>query len=117
MITSSNNNNLRTCLPQAGNERMRKLRNTWPSFYFHLLVFAAISSFQLYFLPAVSAQSTEKEKEILAMSAGFGVLTFHGDVGKSSLVGSYSYIRSGISFSVEKTLNRNLVLSLSLLKG
>jgi len=59
----------------------------------------------------------DKQKEIIAVGAGAGVLTFHGDVGKSALVGNYSYIRSAFSLSVEKYFNRNFSLSLNLLKG
>ncbi|TAL58884.1 MAG: hypothetical protein EPN85_10505 [Bacteroidetes bacterium] len=58
-----------------------------------------------------------REKEIIAFSSGYGVLTFHGDVGKGSLVGAYSYIRSGFSFSIEKYFNKSFSLSLNLMKG
>ena len=74
-------------------------------FFFCLLVFVC-NSF-----------SQTKEKEILAFSLGSGVLTFHGDVGSNSLVGSYSFIRTGFSFSVEKYFNKNFLLSLSALRG
>ena len=63
----------------------------------------------------LSAQS--KEREVIALSAGTGVLTFHGDVGSNSLVGAYSFIRSGISISAEKYFNKNFALSLNFLKG
>jgi hypothetical protein len=71
-------------------------------------------------LPAADSFSQDyrdKQKEIIAIGAGAGVLTFHGDVGKGSLVGDYSYIRSAFSLSVEKQINRNFSLSLNLLKG
>lgn len=59
----------------------------------------------------------QKEKEIIAVSAGIGALTFHGDVGNNSLVGAYSFMRSGSSFSIEKQVAGNFVLSLNLLRG
>lgn len=71
-------------------------------------------------LPAVysfSQDYTDKQKEIIAVEVGTGVLTFHGDVGKGSLVGDYSYIRSAFSLSAEKYLNRNFAVSLNFLKG
>ena len=61
--------------------------------------------------------SQKKEKEIIAISAGTGVLTFHGDVGGSSVVGAYSFIRSGFNISAEKYFNKNFALSLNMLKG
>jgi hypothetical protein len=82
------------------------------------------SSFVLLFacclLPAAccfSQDYKDKQKEIIAVGAGTGVLTFHGDVGKGSLVGAYSDIRSAFSLSLEKYLNRNFALSFNLLKG
>lgn len=63
------------------------------------------------------SQSTSGEKEIIGVSAGAGVITFHGDVGSNSLVGAYSFIRGGASYSLEKSFNRNFSVSLSLLKG
>jgi hypothetical protein len=59
----------------------------------------------------------KKEKEIIAIGAGMGILTFHGDVGKNSIVGDYSYIRSGFSFSIEKYLTPHFSLSANMLKG
>ena len=83
--------------------------------------------YSLYFFPffffftvsvsLLHAQLKTQEKEIVAVSAGYGVLTFHGDVGGSSLVGAYSFIRNGFSLSAEKKLNRNFLVSLNLLKG
>ncbi|OHB71135.1 MAG: hypothetical protein A2W17_08175 [Planctomycetes bacterium RBG_16_41_13] len=58
-----------------------------------------------------------QQKEIVAISAGAGALTFHGDVGSNSLVGAYSFMRSGYSFSIEKKAGNNFALSLNLLKG
>lgn len=64
-----------------------------------------------------SQDGERKEKEVIAFSAGAGVLTFHGDVGKGSLVGAYSFIRGGYSFAVEKYLKKNISLSLNVLTG
>lgn len=63
------------------------------------------------------SQTPSKQKELIAVSAGAGVLTFNGDVGSSSLVGSYSFIRGGYSFSAEKYFNKNIGLSLHLMNG
>ena len=63
------------------------------------------------------ALAQRKEKEIIAVSAGAGALTFHGDVGSNSIVGAYSFIRSGYSFSIEKYFNKHFALSLNMLKG
>ncbi len=68
-------------------------------------------------LISVFAFSQTKEKEIIAITVGEGVLTFHGDVGSNSLVGAYSFIRRGFSFSAEKHFNKNFALSLNVLKG
>lgn len=57
------------------------------------------------------------KKEVVAFSAGTGVLTFHGDVGSNSLVGAYSFIRSGYSLSLEKHLNKNISLAFNFLTG
>lgn len=58
-----------------------------------------------------------KQKEIIAVSAGAGALTFHGDVGSNALVGAYSFMRSGYSFAIEKKLGSSFAVSLNLLKG
>ena len=76
------------------------------------LVFTICLLFSFY-----TSFSQSKEKEIIAFNAGAGVLTFHGDVGSNSLVGSYSFIRRGIYFSGEKYFSKNFSLSLNLLKG
>jgi len=79
-----------------------------------------IGAIILLFLPLGLGQqlfSQSKSKEIIAVSAGTGALTFYGDVGNNSLVGAYSFMRSGYSFSIEKYLSSNFALSLNLLKG
>ena len=81
------------------------MRNIHSSFLTSCLLVATSFSF-----------SQNKEKEIIALNAGAGVLTFHGDVG-SSFVGAYSYIRRGFSFSAEKYFNKNFSLSLGFLGG
>ncbi len=58
-----------------------------------------------------------KERDIIAVTAGIGVLTFQGDVGSNSVVGSYSYIRPGFSVSLEKNINKNFSISLNFLQG
>jgi len=64
------------------------------------------------------AQSSEnKERELIALSGGVGVLSFHGDVGSNSLVGAYSFIRSGYAFSIDKYLGSRVSLSVDFLKG
>lgn len=69
------------------------------------------------FATAFSQNDSRKEREVIALSAGAGVLTFHGDVGKASLVGAYSFIRGGYSFAVEKHFNKNFAISLNFLQG
>ena len=69
------------------------------------------------FASAFSQDGERKEKEVIAFSAGAGVLTFHGDVGKGSIVGAYSFIRAGYSFSIEKYFSKNFALSLNVLTG
>src|SRR3954467_7470342 len=82
------------------------------------MLFRSFFILTLLFVPRfVLFGQDSKEKEVIALSAGGGVLTFHGDVGKSSLVGAYSFIRSGFSFSVEKYFNKNFALSLNVLNG
>src|ERR1051325_8090423 len=77
---------------------------------FSLLIFLLSGSGLLLSQPG-------KQKELFAVNAGAGVLTFHGDVGKSTLVGSYSFIRSGYSLSAEKYFSKNFSVSLGLLNG
>lgn len=77
-----------------------------------LIVYCLLFPFNSY-----SQERKDDEKEIIAVGAGAGILTFYGDVGKGSLVGSYSTIRGAFSVSVEKQLHRNFSLSLNLLKG
>lgn len=73
--------------------------------------------FMLFFImPVVYAQNI-RQKEIVAISAGAGVLTFHGDVGHNSLAGAYSFIRGGTFCSLEKYFGRNFSASLTFLKG
>ena len=59
----------------------------------------------------------DEKEEVIAISAGSGVLTFHGDVGTNSLVGAYSFIRGGYSISADKFFGKNFSASLSLLQG
>ncbi len=86
------------------------------------LQFVIRGSFLFFFClafiaPLLSQDYKKKEKEIIAVDGGLGVLTFHGDVGSNSLVGQYSFIRSGFSFAIEKYFNRHFSLSADLLKG
>jgi len=51
--------------------------------------------------------SQDEPKHILSVSAGAGVLTFNGDIGKGKDVSSYSYVRGGYTFSLEKRFAKN----------
>ncbi len=77
-----------------------------------LFVFFLMSVFYSF-----SQDSKDQPKEIIAIGAGAGVLTFHGAVGEKSLVGAYTDIRSAYSISAEKNLNKYFSLSLNFLKG
>src|ERR1039458_6163595 len=77
-----------------------------------LFVFFLMSVFYSF-----SQDGKDQPKEIIAIGAGAGVLTFHGDVGGKSLVGAYTDIRSAYSISAEKNLNKYFSLSLNFLKG
>lgn len=56
--------------------------------------------------------------DVLSISAGAGVLTFNGDVGKGKDVSAYTYIRGGYTFSVEKRfMNGWLGASLNAMTG
>lgn len=59
----------------------------------------------------------DEKKEVIALSAGSGVLTFHGDVGTNSLVGAYSFIRGGYSISADKYFGKKFCASLGMLQG
>ena len=55
---------------------------------------------------------------ILSLSAGLGVLTFNGDIGKGKDVTSYSYVRGGYSFNVEKRFAKDWIgASLNVMTG
>lgn len=61
---------------------------------------------------------SEKTKGILAITAGGGILTFIGDVGKGKDVSSYTYIRGGYYLNIEKRLaNEWLGVSLTAMTG
>lgn len=77
------------------------------------------SSFISLFIFPFSEQcfSQNKEKEIIAVNAGAGILTFHGNVGGSSLVGAFGYIRGGRSFYAEKYFGKNFALSFGGMRG
>ena len=83
-----------------------------------LIQYSTLPSFLLLICINTFAQTEKpKEKDIVAVTVGAGVLTFQGDVGSSSLVGSYSYIRPGFSFALEKNINKNFIVSLNFLQG
>jgi len=71
----------------------------------------------IVFSPCLSQSNKPSEKEVIAISMGAGILTFHGDVGENSQAGPYSFIRSGFDLSIEKHLNKNIAVSLNFLKG
>lgn len=82
----------------------------------NIFLFSPLILYLLWFVPMAHTQPSS-QKEIVAISGGVGVLTFHGDVGHNSLAGVYSFIRGGSSYSLEKYFGRNFSASLTLLKG
>src|ERR1051326_8889493 len=94
---------------------VRKIRKR--SSLFHTILFLPVMAVVTLSGVEAFSQQQNKQKEIFAIGAGAGVLTFHGDVGKGSLGSSYSFIRSGYSLSAEKFLGRNLSVSFNLLNG
>lgn len=105
MTTSSNNNASPQPSPKEREQYMVRSK-------INIIFFVFIFSF-----PWGRPGWAQQKEEIIAISAGAGVLTFHGDVGSASLVGDYSFIRSGYSFSIEKYFGNKFALSLNMLKG
>lgn len=65
---------------------------------------------------SAGAQSSA-HKELFTLRAGMGVLTFHGDIGKDASAGPYSFIRGGWDLAAERSIRKDLSISLFFLKG
>lgn len=67
---------------------------------------------------SVSSFSQDELKDIASVSAGGGVLTFSGDIGKGKNVSAYTYIKSGYLLNIEKRFAKNFVgASLNIMLG
>lgn len=83
---------------------------------------ACFLSFFLFFLAIlVSVETSFSQEEtpgILSVSAGMGVFTFNGDIGKGKDVSKYTYIRGGYLLNVEKRFAKDwLGASLNVVTG
>ncbi len=79
-------------------------------------IFTYISIFLLTFSTDLFSQ--DEHKNVLAITAGAGVLTFNGDVGKGKDVSAYTYTRGGYNLNIEKLFVKNkLSASINILSG
>ena len=71
----------------------------------------------LFFTSSLMAQE-DIPQSVASISAGMGVLTFNGDIGKGKEVSKYTYIRGGYNFNVEKRFVKDYIgASLNVVMG
>ncbi len=82
-------------------------------------LYSSILFFSSFLLISPNLFSQEdKLVDVASVSAGMGVLTFNGDIGKGKDVSAYTYIRGGFSLNVERRfLNNWLGASLNVVNG
>lgn len=67
------------------------------------------SLFLLTFTGSSFSQQEVPYKNIASVTAGAGILTFNGDVGKGKDVSAYTFIRGGYSLNVEKRFAKDML--------
>ena len=70
----------------------------------------------LFFYASTHAQMDDR-KEMFTVDAGAGIMTFNGDIGKKSIQGNLSRVRSGYSIALSKPVKKNIYIDLNFVKG